>query len=90
MSEFGKFTYHKSTRKNKKLMTTIDNKTIHFGDSSYHHYHDKTGIWDELDHMDTNQRRAYRKRHGKIKLKDGSLAKDNKMSPAYHSWRVLW
>ena len=90
MVKIGKYKYEKSTAKNKKLMTVVDGKKINFGDSRYGHYKDRTGIWKSLDHGDTKRRENYRKRHGNIKLKDGSLAINNPSSPAYHSYRIFW
>ena len=31
MKKIGKYTYEKSTRKDKKLMTVVDGKKVHFG-----------------------------------------------------------
>ena len=89
--------YKKSTRKNKKLMVEIMDgnrkRTIHFGgdpDKS-RHFFDKTGLLDkELNHKDKKIRKAWYARHGKIKLKDGSLAINNKLSPLWHSAKILW
>mgnify|MGYP003651752267 CR=1 FL=1 len=90
MVKINNYEYQKSTRKNKKLMVKVNNKTIHFGDSRYKHFKDKTGIWKKLDTNESARRDRYRKRHGAIKLKDGSLAKDNVNSASYHAWRILW
>ena len=90
MVTIGKYEYEKSTAKNKKLMTVVDGKKVHFGDSRYRHYKDRTGIWKDKDTLDSKKRENYRKRHGNIKLKDGSLAINNPKSPAYHSYRILW
>ena len=48
--KIGKYNYEKSTRKGKKLMTIVNGKTIHFGDSKMEQYKDKTGIWKSKDH----------------------------------------
>jgi hypothetical protein len=90
MVKIGKYEYKKSTSKGKKLMTKVNNKTIHFGDSSMQHYKDKTGIWKSKDHGDAKRRKNYRSRHGGILLKDGSKAINDPNSPAYHSYRILW
>jgi len=37
MVKVGKYNYEKSTRKDKKLMTVVNGKTIHFGNSSMQH-----------------------------------------------------
>ena len=89
--KIGKYEYKKSTRADKKLMTKVDGKTIHFGASGMEHYNDQTGLLDKkLNHNDPKRRKAYRDRHGVIKTKDGSLAKDDPSQPAYHSWKILW
>ena len=85
-----RYDYQKSTRKGKKLMVTVNDKTIHFGDSSMQHYKDKTGIWKGLDHKDKNRRDNYRKRAGGIKDKEGNLTYLNPMSANFHSYHILW
>ena len=94
MVKVGKYDYQKSTKSGKKLMVVVEKdgkkRTIHFGDSSMQHFKDKTGIWKSKDHNDPKRKKAYKSRHGGIKKKDGSLAKDDPFSPAYHSWRILW
>jgi hypothetical protein len=42
-----------------------------------------------LDHKDIKIRDAWRARHIKI-LKDGKKAYENKESPEYYSWNILW
>jgi hypothetical protein len=42
MKKIGSYTYEKSTRKDKKLMTKVDGKTIHFGNPKYEHFTLKT------------------------------------------------
>lgn len=86
----GKYTYEKSDKKNKKLMTVVNNKTIHFGQLPYEHFKDKTGIWSKLDHGDEKRRKNYRTRHSKIKNKEGQFVINNPLSPAYHSFNILW
>ncbi len=88
--KIGKYMYEKSTRKGKKLMTMVQGKTIHFGDSSMQQFKDRTSIWKKLDHGDKTRRKSFLARSKGIKLKDGSLAWKNPMSPAYHSVRILW
>ena len=84
-SRVGQYVYEKSNRKNKKLMTKVEvdgkTKTIHFGDSRYQHYKDKTGIWSKLDHNDKVRRKNYHMRHG-----DSNDPKTAK----YHANRILW
>ena len=88
--KIGKFTYFKSTKKDKKLMTKVGNKTVHFGSSKMEHFKDKTGIWKSKDHGDKERRKNYLRRSAGIKRKDGTLTKDDPTSPNYHSRRILW
>lgn len=90
MVKIGKYEYTKSTKKGKKLMTMVQGRTIHFGDSSMQQFKDRTGIWKKLDHGDKTRQKSFLARSKGIKLKDGSLAWKNPMSPAYHSVRILW
>lgn len=90
MVKVGKYTYEKSTRKNKKLMTVVDGKKIHFGNPKYQHFKDKTGIWSNKNHGDPERRKSYLSRAKGIKLKDGSLAWKNPKSPNYHAVKILW
>ena len=86
----GKYEYFKSTRNDKKLMTLVDDKLVHFGNPNYEHFKDKTGIWKNKNHLDDKRRKNYLIRSGNIKDKDGNLTKDNPKSPNYHSRRILW
>jgi hypothetical protein len=90
MPKVGAYTYTKSNRKGKKLMTVVDGKKIHFGSTDHEQYKDKTGIWKSKDHGNVGRRENYHKRNMKIKTKDGKLAYKNPKSPAYHSQKVLW
>jgi len=90
MVKIGKYNYSKSTRSDKKLMTVVDNKTIHFGDPSMEHYKDKTGIWKSLDHNDEDRRANYLTRSAGIKNGKGELTMNDPSSPNYHSRRILW
>jgi len=53
------------------------------------------GLWEFkgkgtfLDHGDIKIRDAWRARHSKI-LKDGKKAYEDKESPEYYSWNILW
>jgi len=85
--------FKKSTKKNKKYMVkTPNNKLVHFGDTRYKHFKDRTPLklYSHLDHNDKKRRDAYRKRHGAIKLKDGTPAYKNKEQSAYYSYYYLW
>ncbi len=88
--KIGNYTYEKSTAKGKKLMTEVKGKKVHFGDKNMQQFKDKTGLWKSKDHGDSERRKNYRSRHGGILKKDGSKAIDDPMSPAYHSYRILW
>lgn len=90
MKTIGKYTYLKSTRKDKKLMTIVNGKMIHFGNPEYEHYKDRTGIWSNLDHNDRVRRKLYLARASKIKDKKGNLTKNDPNSPNYHAIRILW
>jgi hypothetical protein len=88
--KIGKYNYEKSTRKDKKLMTIVDGKKVHFGNPQYQHFKDKTGIWKSLDHGDPKRRKNYLARSSGIKNKQGQLTKDIPSSPNYHAIRILW
>ena len=90
MVKIGKYNYEKSTRKDKKLMTIVDGKKVHFGNPSYQHFKDKTGIWKSLDHGDKERRKNYLSRASGIKDGQGNLTKNNPLSPNYHAIRILW
>ena len=90
MIKIGKYNYEKSTRKDKKLMTVVDGKKVHFGNPNYQQFKDKTGIWKKLDHLDPERRRNYLSRSSGIKNKQGQLTKDIPSSPNYHAIRILW
>lgn len=92
--KIGKYIYFKSDKKGKKLMTIVDvdgkDKTIHFGNTAYQHFKDKTGIWKKLDHNDKERRKNYLSRSGGIKNKKGQLTKDLPSSSNWHSRKILW
>jgi len=88
--KIGKYIYEKSTRKDKKLMTIVDGKKVHFGNPNYQQFKDKTGIWKSLDHGDPKRRKNYLNRASGIKNKQGQLTKDIPSSPNYHAIRILW
>jgi len=88
--KIGKYEYEKSTRKDKKLMVKVNNKTIHFGSSKMEHFKDKTGIWKDKNHLDDKRRKNYLNRSKGIKNKKGELTYNNPESPNYHSRKILW
>ena len=97
MVKVGRYNYEKSTNPAKKLMVVVEKdgkkRTIHFGNrkgSANQHFKDRTRIWKSLDHGDNERRKSFRSRMSGIKLKDGSRAVDNPLSPAYHALRILW
>jgi len=90
MKKIGKYTYMKSTRKDKKLMVRVGKSLIHFGNPKYQHFKDKTGIWKSLDHNDEVRRQMYLTRSAGIKDSQGNLTKDNPESANFHSRNILW
>ncbi len=88
--KIGKYTYFKSDKKGKKLMTEVDGKKIHFGDALMEHYKDKTGIWKKKDHNDEKRRKNYLARAKGIKNKKGELTYLDPKSSNWHSVRILW
>ncbi len=90
MVKVGKYNYEKSTRKGKKLMVTVNNKTIHFGSAAMEHFKDKTGIWKSKDHLDKERRKNYKSRSSGIKNKKGELTYTDPNTANYHSYNVLW
>jgi len=90
-----KYDIFPSSAKNKKYVAyPIINgkygKSIHFGSIGYEQYKDKIGFYKDLDHLDKKRRQNYRIRHSAIKKKDGSLAINDPLSPAFLSFHLLW
>jgi len=91
MVKIGKYEYKLSTAKNKKLMTEVNGKTIHFGQKGYEHFFDKTGLLPKsLNHNDPKRQKNYLSRSRGIKNKEGKLTANNPQSPNYHAIRILW
>ena len=87
----GTFDYEVSNKPDRKLMTTVNGKVIHFGASGYQHYHDKTGLLPKsLNHEDPKRRAAYLARAGAIRDKSGKLAAEDITSANYHAINILW
>ena len=88
--------YSLSTRKNKKLMTTVLTPSgklerVHFGDSRHEHFFDRTGLLPlRLNHGDDQRRRLYLARSKHIRDANGRLTALDPSSPNYHARRVLW
>jgi len=78
---FGATEFGKSKRKNKKYYIVYGGKIIHFGHSSYEDY---------TTHHDKERRDRYRKRASKIRDKSGKLTVNNKYSPNFWAYHILW
>lgn len=58
-------TFRRSTRKFKKYDVFKGEKYLFsFGDSRYQHFHDRLGLWNDLDHGDDLRLKRYYQRHG--------------------------
>jgi hypothetical protein len=91
MVKINGYEYELSDNKNKKLKVIVNNKVIHFGQTGYSHYFDKTKLLNpELNHLDKDRRKRYLARASKIKDKNHNLTADDPDSPNYHSIRILW
>ena len=90
MVKIGGYDYEKSTRKDKKLMTKVKGKTIHFGNPKYQHFKDRTGIWKDKDHNDKKRRENYLTRTKGILDGDGNPTYKNPESPNFHARKILW
>lgn len=77
----------RSTRKDKKYVATVENKTtgkthkVHWGNTNYDDYY---------VHKDKKRRENFQARHGGIKLKDGRVAADDPRQPAYYATKANW
>jgi hypothetical protein len=90
-AKIGAYTYMKSTRRGKKLMTVVDGKQVHFGQIGYQHFKDATGLLPKSqNHGDQKRRQNYLTRTAKIKNKKGQLTKDLPSSPNFHARKILW
>jgi hypothetical protein len=90
MVKINGYFYKKSTNPKKKLMTFVEGRAIHFGDSKMEHYKDRTGYWKSKDHNDKIRRKNYLARSAKITNKRKELTKDNPKYANYHARRILW
>ena len=79
------YTIFKSNRKNKKYMAVFadSKKVVHFGDSRYGQYKDKTKLklYSQLGNNDLQRKNSYYARHGV----DAAL-----YTPKWFSHRYLW
>lgn len=86
----------KSDKKNKKYMITIEHnnviKTIHYGDSSYQHFRDRTNLklFSSNDHDDPIRRMNYLARASKIRDKHGKLTANDAFSPNRYAILTFW
>jgi hypothetical protein len=79
------YDYQLSDRKGKKLMVTVDGKQIHFGDSKYQQFKDKTGLLPaSSNHGDQKRRENY------LKRATGLGRSTDPSSANYHAINVLW
>ena len=73
-----------SKAKKRFVIIRPDGKRINFGLWPY------SGEGTFIDHGDEKIKKAWRARHSKILLKDGTPAYMSKDSPDYFAWRILW
>ena len=78
---YGATEFGKSTTTNKRYYVVYNGKIINFGQPGAHTYADGATV---------QKRDAYRARHRKIKLKDGSFAYKNKNQASFWAYRLLW
>ena len=84
-------TYFLSEKPNKKLKVKVNDKWVHFGDSRYQHYFDKTKLLNkELNHLDKTRRNRYIMRASNIMDKEGNRTMNDINSANYHALRILW
>jgi hypothetical protein len=86
----------KSNRANKKYAIRVlyggIEKTVHFGDSRYGQYHDRTPmrLYAGADHGSVARRESYLRRATAIRDRDGSLVVNDPFSPNRYAVIVLW
>lgn len=94
----------KSNRANKKYAIRVFyggiEKTVHFGDTRYGQYHDRTPMrlfrltqrvkYAGADHGSVARRESYLRRASAIRNRDGSLAVNDPFSPNRYAVIVLW
>jgi hypothetical protein len=84
-----------SNKKDKKYAITVKydgiTKTLHYGNSDYQQYHDRTpiGAFSSSDHNDEGRRKSYLSRSSKITNKYG-LAANDPFSPNRYAIITLW
>jgi hypothetical protein len=87
--------FSRSTRPEKKLKVVFTYKgkqhTVHFGNSNYQHYHDKTNLLPKSwNHGDPVRRKAYFERDSKVLNKEGKRVINDPLSPSYWAYKYLW
>jgi hypothetical protein len=73
-----------SKAKNKRFAIKVDGKTVNFGSWPFK----RDGAF--IDHKDEKLRAAWKARHEKIMLKNGTPAYKSKTSPDYFAYNLLW
>jgi hypothetical protein len=74
-----------STAKNKRFaITNKDGKRVNFGLWPF------SGAGTFIDHNDNKVQSAWRARHSKILLKDGTPSYLKPGTAEYYSWNILW
>ena len=73
-----------SNTKGKRFAVIRDGKRVNFGVWPY------SGAGTYLDHRDDKIRTAWRARHSKILLKDGTPSYLKVGTPEYYAWNILW
>lgn len=73
---------YKSDRQYKKYYALVNNRKVHFGDTRYEQYHDKMGLYSNLDHLDKTRRKNYKTRH--------ENDRHNKYSAGWFADQILW
>ena len=80
-----------------KNNTSNKDNWIHFGDTRYGQFKDRTPVsgthlplYSHLNHNDDKRRMNYLQRAKGIKDKNGNLTYLNKNSPNYYSVKYLW
>jgi hypothetical protein len=85
------YQYFKSDRKDKKLMVKINDEWIHFGNSNYEHYFDRTELLNKkLNHKDEARRKLYLLRATGITDKNGRYTYKDHTSANHHAISILW
>jgi hypothetical protein len=85
MVKINGFDYQLSQRKNKKLKVFVNGKWVHFGDSRYENFKDKTHLLPvSYNHYDA------RRRHNYLRRAAGLGGVNDPNSANYHAMRILW